>query len=132
MTNGNVAIARTSMLNKRTFLTALAGAGVTLAASPTFAQSYPDRPIRLIVPFPPGGPMDVMARMVGHELSAALKQPVIAENRAGAGGALGSKAVAIAEPDGYTLLWAPPGRSRSCRRSIPISTTIRRRSCRWR
>jgi tripartite-type tricarboxylate transporter receptor subunit TctC len=97
------------MLNKRTFLTALAGAGVTLAASPTFAQSYPDRPIKLIVPFPPGGPMDVMARMVGQQLNAALKQPVIVENRAGAGGALGSKAVAIAEPDGYTLLWGSSG-----------------------
>ncbi len=109
------------MLNKRTFLSALAGAGVTLAASPTVAQSYPDRPIKLIVPFPPGGPMDVMARMVGQQLNAALKQPVIVENRAGAGGALGSKAVASAEPDGYT-----------CRRSIPISTMIRRRSCRSR
>jgi len=93
------------MFNKRTFLSALAGAGVMLAASPTFAQSYPDRPIKLIVPFPPGGPMDVMARMLGQQLNAALKQPVIVENRAGAGGALDSKAVASAEPDGYTLLW---------------------------
>src|SRR5260221_4930207 len=97
------------MLNKRTFLSALAGAGLPLAVSPTFAQSYPDRPIKLIVPFPPGGPMDVMARMVGQQLNAALKQPVIVENRAGASGALGSKAVASAEPDGHTLLSCSSG-----------------------
>ena len=100
---------KTIMLNKRTFLSALAGAGVTLAAAPAFAQPYPDRPIKLIVPFPPGGPMDTMARLVGQGLNAALKQPVIVENRAGAGGALGSKAVASAEPDGYTLLWGSSG-----------------------
>src|SRR5262245_36871821 len=97
------------MLNKRALLSTLAGAGVMLASAPAFAQTYPDRPIKLIVPFPPGGPMDTMARLVGQGLNAALKQPVIVENRAGAGGALGSKAVATAEPDGYTLLWGSSG-----------------------
>src|SRR5258705_135206 len=53
--------------------------------------------------------MDVMARLVGHQLQAALNQPVVVENRAGGGGALGSKAVAVAEPDGYTLLWGSSG-----------------------
>src|SRR5437899_11119285 len=53
--------------------------------------------------------MDIMARLVGEKLHAGLKQPVIVENRAGAGGALGSKAVAVAEPDGYTLLWGSSG-----------------------
>src|SRR5262249_56264740 len=68
-----------------------------------------DRPMRLIVRSAPGGRMDRMARLVGQQLNAALKQPVIVENRAGAGGALGSKAVASAEPDGYTLLWGSSG-----------------------
>src|SRR5215813_5364902 len=94
------------MLSKRAFLSGVASLAL---AGPVHAQSYPDRPIKLIVPFPPGGPMDTMARLVGQGLNAALKQPVIVENRAGAGGALGSKAVASAEPDGYTLLWGSSG-----------------------
>jgi tripartite-type tricarboxylate transporter receptor subunit TctC len=97
------------MISKRTFLTSAAAAGLALATRPALAQTYPDRPIKLIVPFAPGGPMDVMARVVGQQLQAGLKQPVIVENRAGAGGALGSKAVATAEPDGYTLLWGSSG-----------------------
>jgi len=97
------------MLSKRTMLSVLAGAGLTLGAAPAVAQSYPERPIKLVVPFPPGGPMDVMARIVGQQLQGSLKQPVIVENRGGAGGALGSKAVAAAEPDGYTLLWGSSG-----------------------
>ena len=97
------------MLTKRTLLSALAATALAPVAAPAFAQTYPDRPIKLIVPFPPGGPMDTMARLVGQQLNAALKQPVIVENRAGAGGALGSKAVATAEPDGYALLWGSSG-----------------------
>jgi len=68
------------------------------------AESYPSRPIRLIVPFPPGGPVDVMARFVVQRLGATLGQ-VIIDNRPGAGGTIGSKAAALAEPDGYTLLF---------------------------
>jgi tripartite-type tricarboxylate transporter receptor subunit TctC len=97
------------MISKRTFLTSAAATGLALAAGPALAQSYPEKPIKLVVPFAPGGPMDVMARLVGQQLQAGLKQPVIVENRAGAGGALGSKAVATAEPDGYTLLWGSSG-----------------------
>lgn len=96
------------MLSKRMLVSVLA-AGLAVAAAPALAQSYPERPIKLIVPFPAGGPMDVMARLVGQQLQSSLKQPVIVENRAGAGGALGSKAVATAEPDGYTLLWGSSG-----------------------
>ena len=96
------------MINRRIFLQSVA-AGLAFATTPALAQSYPERPIKLIVPFPAGGPMDVMARIVGHQLEASLKQPVVVENRAGAGGALGSRAVAIAEPDGYTLLWGSSG-----------------------
>ena len=90
---------------------AIIAAGLILvaAAGPAMAQSYPDRPIKLIVPFAAGGPMDTMARFVGLKLQTSLGQPVIVENRAGAGGALGSKAVTLAEPDGYTLLWGSSG-----------------------
>jgi tripartite-type tricarboxylate transporter receptor subunit TctC len=69
------------------------------------AQSYPSRPIKMIVPFTPGGPVDVAARIVSQHLPRILGQSVVIENRAGAAGSLGAKAVASAEPDGYTLLW---------------------------
>jgi tripartite-type tricarboxylate transporter receptor subunit TctC len=78
-------------------------------ASAAMAQTYPNRPIRLIAPFPAGGLVDVLARAVGDELSKALGQPVIVENRPGAGGNLGADVVAKAEPDGYTLLMTSPG-----------------------
>jgi tripartite-type tricarboxylate transporter receptor subunit TctC len=93
------------MLSKRSLLSAIVtlalGAVVTLSAN---AQPYPSKPVKLIVPFPPGGPVDVAARLVGQHLPRTLGATVIVENRAGAAGALGSKAVASAEPDGYTLL----------------------------
>ena len=76
---------------------------VTLAAAAAHAQTYPDRLIRMVVPLGPGGPADTMARIVTQPLSPILGQTVIVENRAGAGGLIGSKSVAIAEPDGYTL-----------------------------
>jgi tripartite-type tricarboxylate transporter receptor subunit TctC len=66
------------------------------------AQDYPSRLIKIIVPFPPGGNPDLAARLVAERMSAAFRQPVIIENRAGANGALGASAVAKAEPDGYT------------------------------
>jgi len=74
------------------------------SAAAALAQPYPARPIKLIVPFPPGGPVDVTCRIVSQHLPRILGQTVVVENRAGAGGALGSKAAAGAEPDGYTLL----------------------------
>ena len=73
------------------------------------AQTYPDHPIRLIAPFPAGGLADVLARAVGDEMSRTLGQPVIVENRAGAGGNVGADAVAKAAPDGYTLLMTSAG-----------------------
>ena len=75
------------------------------ASAPTSAQSYPNRPIKLIVPFPPGGPIDVMARLLAQKLSASLGAMIV-ENRPGGGSTVGLKAVATAEPDGYTFLFA--------------------------
>lgn len=68
------------------------------------AQPFPTRPIRIIVPYPPGGALDVTARAIAHEIMKQFEQPVVVENRAGAGGNVGSAEVARAAPDGYTLL----------------------------
>ena len=77
-----------------------------LYTAPTHAQTYPNKTIRLVVPFGPGGPTDVAARVAAQVLQADLGQSVVIENRPGAGGATGSKSVATADPDGYTLLLA--------------------------
>jgi tripartite-type tricarboxylate transporter receptor subunit TctC len=76
---------------------------LTLAAG-VGAQEYPEKPIRFIVPFPPGGSTDVLARRLASKFHESMGQPVIVENRAGAGGAIGSDLVAKAPPDGYTIL----------------------------
>mgnify|MGYP001432404017 CR=1 FL=1 len=87
-------------------------------SAPAFAQDYPNRTVRMIVPFPAGQASDTISRMVGDELSKALGQPVIVENRVGAGGNIGSEAGARAAPDGYTLTVATA--------ALPISHHVRR------
>ena len=80
-------------------------AGIAQLLSPQGAQAFPDRPVKIIVPSPPGGPPDIMARLLIDKMGAALGQPVIVENRAGgAAGMIGAKSVLGADPDGYTLL----------------------------
>ena len=81
--------------------------GLVVAAPQARAAEYPTRAIKLVVPYPAGGPTDVLGRMVGEYLSRDLKQPVVIENKAGAQGAIGADAVAHAEADGYTLLFTP-------------------------
>ena len=87
-----------------TIVRAFAALTLALIATLTLAQNYPNRPIRLIVPFPPGGALDTYARIVQPALSQQLGQPVIIENQSGAGGLIGAGNVAKAAPDGYTLL----------------------------
>jgi len=79
----------------------LVAAGI---AAPALAQGFPDRPVTLVVPYPAGGSADILARTVGQKLAAQLGQPVVVENKGGAGTAIGARFVAEAKPDGYTLL----------------------------
>lgn len=87
----------------------LAGALATAMGSGAWAETYPDRPIHIIAPFPPGGLVDVLARALGDEMSRSMGQPVIVENKPGAGGNIGADIAAKAAPDGYTLLMTSPG-----------------------
>jgi tripartite-type tricarboxylate transporter receptor subunit TctC len=106
-------VARSANASRRFHVRCLVGAGVALAAMfaalPSApAQDYPSRPVKIIVPFPAGGTADVMPRIFAEWLSRKWGQPVIVENRTGAAGNIGAEAAFKSEPDGYTLLSAPP------------------------
>jgi len=91
-------------ITRRLALGAAFASLAVLAAVPAAAQEWPAKPIKLIVPFPPGGPTDTASRVVGQKLSERLKQPVVVENRAGASGTIAAQFVAKSAPDGYTLM----------------------------
>ena len=101
---------------RRLFSLTLVSAAAALAVPHAGAQSFPNRPIRLVLPFPAGGPTDILGRAIGQKLSEQLGQPVVSDNRPGAGGNLGAEQVAKAPPDGYTLLLSSP--------SISISPSL--------
>ena len=94
-------------MKRRDFLS-LAAAGAALQMRPAWAQTFPTRPIRLVVPFAPGGSVDVLGRITAEGLTRTLGQPVVVDNKGGAGGALGTMEVVRAAPDGYTLLMVSP------------------------
>jgi len=85
------------------------GAGLALGTAPAGAQSYPAKPITLVVPFAPGGTVNLMGRLLAQRMSEVLGQPVIVENKPGGGGSIGASFVAKAAPDGYTVLLATLG-----------------------
>ena len=94
------------MFSRRDFLKSLAPLGAVICAPSAFAQQYPARPIRIVVPASPGTAVDITARFVAEALAKSLKTPVLVDNRAGAGGLIGTDFVAKAPGDGYTLLFA--------------------------
>ena len=89
------------------FITLLAGAAMMLPAPAGAAETFPTRPIRLVVPYPAGGGTDIVGRILGQKLHETLGQPVVIDNRSGAGGTLGTALAAKSAPDGYTLLLVP-------------------------
>lgn len=93
----------------KTLMIAIAAVHLAVAAGAAQAQTFPQRPVRIVVPFPPGGGVDTLARIVGQKLSGPLGQSVVVENRAGATGIIGTDHVAKSAPDGYTILVGTPG-----------------------
>ena len=103
---------------------------LSFACANAFAQSFPSKAVRIIVPYPPGGGTDVVARTVAPKMQEALGQPVVVENRAGAGGNIGAETVFRADPTATPSSPARRGRLPSTRASTRRSTSTRRSSCR--
>jgi tripartite-type tricarboxylate transporter receptor subunit TctC len=103
----------------RIFCAFLAGLSLLFPATPASAEDFPARQLRLIVPFPAGGPSDIIARVMGQRMSEIIKQPVIIDNRGGQGGVLGTEILAKATPDGYTIALSSAG-------ALAISPTMER------
>jgi len=97
------------MIDRRKLLAAIPAFGLTYTAGAAWAQAYPTRPIRIVVPFLAGGTVDIVARIIGQQMSVDLGQAVVIDNRPGGGTTIALKAVATADPDGYTLLLASTG-----------------------
>jgi tripartite-type tricarboxylate transporter receptor subunit TctC len=95
-------------LSRRRMLVNLAGSLAAMGSSSSWSQAYPSRPIRIVVPYSPGGPVDVTARIFAEPLGRYLRQSIIVDNRAGGNAAIGTEFVARSAPDGYTLLMAAP------------------------
>src|SRR5690606_17842448 len=89
---------------KQSIAVMISGLSLLAVSGLAFAQTYPNRPIRFIVPFPPGGGNDIVGRIVAQKLAEGLGQTVVVDNRGGAGGTIGTDMMAKAPPDGYTML----------------------------
>jgi tripartite-type tricarboxylate transporter receptor subunit TctC len=94
-------------MRRREFISLIGGVAIVLPVTAGAADAFPNRPIRLIVPYPPGGGTDIVGRVIGEKLRGSLGQPIVIDNRGGAGGVLGTELAAKAPPDGYTLLLVP-------------------------
>ena len=94
-----------------------------MAVAPGFAQGYPVKPLRMILPFPPGGPTDILGRVVGQKLSESLGQPVVVDNRPGAGGNVGTEYTSKQAPDGYTIALISPALAISPLHGVLVRTT---------
>jgi tripartite-type tricarboxylate transporter receptor subunit TctC len=96
-------------MSKKTMVAYAVTLSLAVTAGGVLAQAYPAKPVRVVVPFPPGGPTDIVARLMAPKMTEGLKQTVVIENRAGAGGIIGTEGVARSAPDGYTLVMGTIG-----------------------
>ena len=94
-------------MNRRHFIRSAVAIGLLGVCTTVFADQYPSKSVTMIIPFPPGGTLDVVGRMLAQKLSEQMGQSFVVDNRPGAGGTIGATAVARAKPDGYTLLFSP-------------------------
>src|SRR5262249_33602752 len=112
-------------INRRGFIILVGGSAMILPAAANAVETFPNRPIRLLVPYPPGRRTDIGGRVLGERLGASLGQPIVVDNHGGAGGVLGTEIVAKATPDGYTLLLVPTSHviNPSIYAKLPYDTT---------